>query len=159
MENTVEIYFDTVKQTENYSVDPATGVITFAVPVPAGVVVAGNFDFDVPVWFESDSIGWRLEGYQGEEAIYRLESVFVQEGRIPLANSWQLEPVPNLSEEVLDLGFVFESVEAIEYNTSKENLPSGYVRRDANYDEPIINLNVSDRILERAELDLSLIHI
>ena len=51
-----------------------------------------------------NSIGWRLEGYEEGEAIYRLENVFVQESRIPLSLPWQIEPINSNLEQVLDIG-------------------------------------------------------
>ena len=44
-------------------------------------------------------------------------------------------------------------IETITYQTSKEQLPSGYVRRDSNYLSPIIKLNLGDRNLDSDEVE------
>lgn len=150
---TIDVFFGLLKQDEGWLAELETGILKFVVPPASGTVITCNFDFDVPVWFESDAIGWRLEGYQEGEAIYRLESIFVEEGRIPLSLPWNIEPLPNLSEESLDLGIVYDTIETIEYQTSKERLKSGYLRRDSNYENPITKLNLGDRILDANEVE------
>ena len=153
VEGSVQIYFDGVVQHSGWTIDHTIGVVTFAIAPSAGVSIATNFEFDLPCWFESDSIGWRLEGYEQGDAIYQLESVFVEEGRIPLALPWEIEPIkPNL-EQVLDIGIYEETTETIVYQTSKQKLSSGYVRRDSNYSDPIIKLNLGDRNLDSQEVE------
>lgn len=39
-----------------FSVDPATGLVTFPTPPAAGVVITAGFEFDVPVRFDTDRI-------------------------------------------------------------------------------------------------------
>ena len=153
VEGTVKVYFDGVEQATGWAVDYTTGIITFTTTPAVNVVIKLSFEFDVPVWFESDAIGWRLQAYQEGEAIYKLENVFVEEGRILLTLPWDIQPLPDLSNEVLDLGIIYETVEATEYQTSKQKLSSGYVRRDDNYNAPITKVNLGDHIFDKAELD------
>lgn len=153
VEGTVRVYQGLAEKIAGWSIDYSTGVITFDVPPQNGANIVISCEFDVPVWFEADSIGWRLEGYQDGEAIYKLENVFVTEGRVHIPKPLPIEPLPDLSNQVLDLGIIYDTVETIKYDTSKESLPSGYVRRDSNYDAPITKINLGDRILDREELD------
>lgn len=153
VEGTVRIFVGYAEQLTGWSIDYTSGLIRFDNPPPISAVIKVTCEFDVPVWFESDAIGWRLEGYQDGEAIYRLESVFVEEGRIPVPKPHKIEPLPDLSNQILDLGIIYDTVETIEYQTSKQKLPSGYVRRDDNYPAPITKINLGDRILDKEELD------
>jgi uncharacterized protein (TIGR02217 family) len=50
-----------------FSVDPATGEITFAVPPDIGVPVSAGFEFDVPVRFETDRIMTSVASFQAGE--------------------------------------------------------------------------------------------
>ena len=150
--DTVQVYFDNVLQGAGWSVDYALGQIIFDIPPVPEIVISVSFEFDIPVWFESDSIGWRLQGYQEGEAIYKLENVFVEEGRIPI-NNWQFEQLETNLGNTLDLGIYYDTIETFSYQTSKEKLVSGYVRRDANYGSPILKLNLGDRNLNSAELE------
>ena len=153
VEGTVRIFVGYAEQLTGWSIDHTSGLIRFDNPPPISAPIQVSCEFDVPVWFESDAIGWRLEGYQESEAIYRLESVFVEEGRIPIPKPLPIQPLPDLSNEILDLGIIYDTVETIEYQTSKQKLPSGYVRRDDNYPAPITKINLGERILDREELD------
>ncbi|MGU3536710.1 phage distal tail protein, Rcc01695 family [Methylobacterium sp. A54F] len=52
-----------------FACDPATGLVTFAagaVP-PAGAAVTAGFEFDVPVRFDTDSLGIDLEAFTAGE--------------------------------------------------------------------------------------------
>ncbi|WP_101068947.1 DUF2460 domain-containing protein [Roseovarius salinarum] len=48
----------------HYTVDPATGVVTFAHPPNAGVRVTAGFEFDVPVRFDTDRIQTSVASFQ-----------------------------------------------------------------------------------------------
>ena len=149
---TVTIYLDGALQSTGWSLEYTMGQIIFASPPATGIVIQASYQFDVPVWFETDSIGWRLEGYSEGEAIYKLESVFVEEGRIPIDN-WQLEQLETSLDNTLDLGIYYDTIETYNYQTSKEKLVSGFVRRDSNYEQPIVKLNLGDRNLSSAEVE------
>lgn len=60
---TVKIYLNSVLQSSGYSVDHATGVVTF-VSAPANtVLVQADFEFDVPVRFDTDRLSAALDTY------------------------------------------------------------------------------------------------
>ncbi len=61
MAGTVRVAVDGVEALDGWSVDTATGVVTFDAPV-TGEVTAG-FAFDTPVRFDSDRIDLTLEGF------------------------------------------------------------------------------------------------
>lgn len=48
----------------DYTVDLASGAITFAVPPDAGAVVTAGFEFDVPVRFDTDRIAVSVSSFQ-----------------------------------------------------------------------------------------------
>lgn len=50
-----------------FSVDVATGVLTFAVPPDIGVPVSAGFEFDVPVRFDTDQILTSMSSFQAGE--------------------------------------------------------------------------------------------
>lgn len=60
---TVQIYKNAVLQTTGVSVSSETGVVTFSTPPANGVVVTANFEFDVPVRFDTDRLEATLDSY------------------------------------------------------------------------------------------------
>ena len=48
----------------DYTVDLASGEVTFAVPPDAGAVVTAGFEFDVPVRFDTDRIAVSVSSFQ-----------------------------------------------------------------------------------------------
>jgi len=57
----VRVARDGVELTTGWSVDSATGVVTFAAPPAAGVVLSAGFAFDVPVRFDTDRLDVTLD--------------------------------------------------------------------------------------------------
>jgi uncharacterized protein (TIGR02217 family) len=57
----VRVARDGVELTSGWSVDSATGVVTFAAPPAAGVVLSAGFAFDVPVRFDTDRLDVTLD--------------------------------------------------------------------------------------------------
>lgn len=53
---TVAPYLGGIKQTSGWSINTATGVLTFTVAPAQGVDVTADFEFDVPVRFDTDSM-------------------------------------------------------------------------------------------------------
>lgn len=53
-QDSVSIYVDGALQSSGYSVDYDDGVVSFDNPVPLDEVVTADFEFDIPVRFESD---------------------------------------------------------------------------------------------------------
>jgi len=61
---TVRISLNGVEQSTGWSVDTATGLVTFAAPPGAGVFVKAGFEFDVPVRFDTDALAINLESFR-----------------------------------------------------------------------------------------------
>ena len=63
VQDTVKLYVDSVLQETGVSVDYSTGLISFSVAPPSGTLVTADFEFDVPVRFDTDSLSARLDHY------------------------------------------------------------------------------------------------
>lgn len=61
---TVRIYFDGVEQLTNWSVDVTIGLVTFTTPPAQDVDVTADFEFDVPVRFDTDHMAVVIETYK-----------------------------------------------------------------------------------------------
>ena len=63
---TVRVALDSTEQTitSDFTVDPATGIVTFTTPPSLGVVITAGFEFDVPVRFDSDSLNISVEIFE-----------------------------------------------------------------------------------------------
>lgn len=66
VEGTVVVGVGDVEKREgvDYTVDLASGSVTFAVPPDAGAVVTAGFEFDVPVRFDTDRIAVSVSSFQ-----------------------------------------------------------------------------------------------
>jgi uncharacterized protein (TIGR02217 family) len=135
-------------------VDHKLGTVRNNTPLPVGAILSCNFEFDVPVWFETDEIGWSLEGYDDEsgDVIYKLSSVFVVEGRIPLSLPYPVSPSPEISEK-LDLGIIYETIEKKQFSTQKLSLKSGYTRRENKQEASRLYFDLGGRNYDRDEID------
>jgi len=60
---TVKVYLDDVLQIAGYTVDYATGIVTFDVAPAAGVIVTADFEFDVPCRFDTDGMTASIDNY------------------------------------------------------------------------------------------------
>lgn len=58
----VSIYLNSVLQSSGYSINYTTGVVTFTVAPGSSVAVTADYEFDVPVRFDTDLINVRAEG-------------------------------------------------------------------------------------------------
>ncbi|MEL6493932.1 MAG: DUF2460 domain-containing protein [Cyanobacteria bacterium J06623_7] len=155
--DTVQLYVDGEVET-GWTLDYITGVVSHADPLPNGATLHADFEFDVPVWFESDQLPLSSEYVSLEDEqvlLYKLGSVFVVEGRIPLALPWQVEPAGSISED-LNLGIIYETSEKTEFATQKLALKNGYVRRQDKREESRILFDFGDRNFDRQELDILL---
>jgi uncharacterized protein (TIGR02217 family) len=56
-----------VEAVSGVTIDAARGLVTFAVPPPAGAVVTAGFRFDVPVRFDTDSLEIDLSAFAAGE--------------------------------------------------------------------------------------------
>ena len=61
---TVKIYRDGVEAVSGWTVNTATGIVTFTTAPASGVQVTADFEFDVPVRFDSDQMDVTIETYQ-----------------------------------------------------------------------------------------------
>lgn len=59
---TVKIYLNSILQSSGFTIDHATGIVTFSAAPGAGVNVSADFDFDVPVRFDTDVLAVRADG-------------------------------------------------------------------------------------------------
>lgn len=60
---TVQLYLNGVLQSSGVSVNSVSGVVTFTSAPANGVAVTADFEFDVPVRFDTDRLSARLEQY------------------------------------------------------------------------------------------------
>src|SRR5690606_38072501 len=58
---TVLLALDGIAQGSGWSVDPSTGVVSFAAAPGNGVIVTAGFEFDVPVRFDTDRLDVTLD--------------------------------------------------------------------------------------------------
>lgn len=65
---TVRVALNNVEQTTGWTVDPATGILTFETAPGAGVVITAGFEFDVPVRFAEDSFSFTFEDFDSGSA-------------------------------------------------------------------------------------------
>ena len=61
---TVKLYRDGVQATSGWSVDAATGLVTFTAAPAMGVIVTADFEFDVPARFDTDQMELTIETYE-----------------------------------------------------------------------------------------------
>lgn len=135
------------------TLEKSTGIVTCDPALPLGCEMSASFEFDVPVWFESDQIGFGFKGYDRDtnEAIYQLESCFVVEGRIPISD-WVAEPNAQI-ETALNLGIIYDTVEQYDFSTVKQELQSGYVKRESKHALSRLSFNLGSRNYNREEIE------
>src|SRR5919106_1061496 len=61
---TVKVYLDGIEQPSGWSVDTTTGLVTFGTAPALGVEVTADFEFDVPVRFDTDHMAVTIQTYQ-----------------------------------------------------------------------------------------------
>jgi uncharacterized protein (TIGR02217 family) len=64
---TVRVALSGVEQTSGWSVDTATGLVSFTSAPANGAAIAAGFEFDVPVRFDTDSLLVNLANFQAGE--------------------------------------------------------------------------------------------
>ncbi|MDH3660442.1 MAG: DUF2460 domain-containing protein [Alphaproteobacteria bacterium] len=75
---TVAIYLDSVEQLSGWSVDVTTGIVTFTSAPAQDVEVSADFEFDVPVRFDTDHMAVTIETYK----LHRWQQIPIVELRI-----------------------------------------------------------------------------
>ena len=68
VDGTVKVAIDGVEQSSGFSVDHATGLVTFATPPASGAVISAGFEFDVPARFDIDELRIDLESFRHGQA-------------------------------------------------------------------------------------------
>lgn len=64
VEGMLTVYLNGVEQSaSNYNLNTATGLITFNSAPTSGVVITADFEFDVPVRFDTDQLSASLDNY------------------------------------------------------------------------------------------------
>ena len=61
---TIRVYSNNnLRGTANYSVDHTTGIVTFTEAPDAGVIIIADFEFDVPVRFDTDELQLSIDSF------------------------------------------------------------------------------------------------
>lgn len=60
---TINIYIDAVLQSSGVSIDTTTGIVTFTTAPANGEVVTADFEFDVPVRFDTDEMAVSMDSF------------------------------------------------------------------------------------------------
>jgi uncharacterized protein (TIGR02217 family) len=60
---TVDIYVDAVLQSSGVSVDTTTGIVTFDTAPADGDIISADFEFDVPVRFDTDEMSISMDSF------------------------------------------------------------------------------------------------
>lgn len=63
VDNSVVIYVDNMEQVSGVSIDTDTGLVTFTSPPANTAVIKADFEFDVPVRFDTDRLSASLDNY------------------------------------------------------------------------------------------------
>lgn len=66
--DTVDVYLDSELQESSCSVDTTTGIVTFDSAPSQDVVVSADFEFDVPVRFDTDYLPVNFQTYEARSA-------------------------------------------------------------------------------------------
>lgn len=63
VQSTVHVYVNAVEQTTGVSINYATGEVTFVIAPEEGATITADFEFDVPVRFDTDRLSASLDAY------------------------------------------------------------------------------------------------
>jgi len=63
VDGTVDIYVYAVLQSSGVSVNTTTGIVTFDTAPEGGEVITADFEFDVPVRFDTDELGLSMDSF------------------------------------------------------------------------------------------------
>lgn len=66
--DTVTIYVDSYEESSGVNVDTETGLVTFDVAPALGAVIYADFEFDIPVRFDTDHIPVQFATYEARAA-------------------------------------------------------------------------------------------
>jgi uncharacterized protein (TIGR02217 family) len=60
---TVDIYIDSILQASGATIDTTTGIVTFDAAPAGGAVITADFEFDVPVRFDTDEMSISMDSF------------------------------------------------------------------------------------------------
>jgi uncharacterized protein (TIGR02217 family) len=60
---TVDVYIDSVLQASGITIDTTTGIVTFDTAPADGEVITADFEFDVPVRFDTDELALSMDSF------------------------------------------------------------------------------------------------
>lgn len=60
---TVDVYIDSVLQASGLTIDTTTGIVTFDTAPADGEVITADFEFDVPVRFDTDELALSMDSF------------------------------------------------------------------------------------------------
>jgi uncharacterized protein (TIGR02217 family) len=63
VKDTVKIYFNKILQEKNYNINYSKGLVDFIVPPLKNVSITADFEFDVPVRFDTDNLSASIDDY------------------------------------------------------------------------------------------------
>ncbi len=63
VEDSVSVFVDDVLQTSGFTINYASGVVSFSTAPASGKIITASFDFDVPVRFAKDEFEFSLESF------------------------------------------------------------------------------------------------
>lgn len=75
---TVKIYLNSVLQSSGFTIDNTTGLVTFTTAPASSVLVNADFQFDVPVRFDTDELATRADS----PGVFIWESISIVELRV-----------------------------------------------------------------------------
>jgi len=75
--SSVLLFVDSTQQSGNFSIDDNNGIITFSVPPESDTVISANFQFDVPVRFDTDIINTQTEGF-GKNTVNKIKLIEIK---------------------------------------------------------------------------------
>ena len=74
----VKVYLNSVVQSSGFTIDYTTGLVTFTTAPATGVLVNADFQFDVPVRFDTDELAARADS----PGVFVWESISIVELRV-----------------------------------------------------------------------------
>ncbi|MDF2766770.1 MAG: hypothetical protein K0S81_3765 [Rhodospirillales bacterium] len=86
---TVKVYLDDVEQLSGWSVDTTAGLVTFGTAPALGVEITADFEFDVPVRFDTDHMAGTIETFR----LHRWQQIPIV-GHTILSEPGQRLPLP-----------------------------------------------------------------
>lgn len=60
----VSVFVNSIPQSSGITIDSTTGLVTFDAPPADGAIIAADFEFDVPVRFDTDRLSATMDDYK-----------------------------------------------------------------------------------------------